>query len=137
MENKGLRTPLLTPILMLAKSRRAIIAVITLVFGVLSLAVPGLHEVETEVLALVIAVGLTLIGGISWEDAAKAGKTAGADYANMNPGERLQFSIGVLLDELDKREELPVEGDENAILSEFAAAPAPAEDEPGPVEGVK
>lgn len=63
----------------LLKSRRFIVAVAALLVGLVTLAVPDLATVRSEILTLVISLSLVLIGGYSIEDAAKAGRDRAND----------------------------------------------------------
>ena len=64
--------------LLTLKSRRVVVALSTLVVGLLVLAVPELQAVRGELLTLVITLSLALIGGYTVEDAAKAGRDRAA-----------------------------------------------------------
>ncbi len=63
----------------LFKSRRFIVALAALLVGLVTLAVPDMSAVREEILTLVIALALALIGGYSIEDAAKAGRDRAND----------------------------------------------------------
>ena len=69
-DDKTKRTPVLGPLLLVLKSRRVIIALSALAVGLLLMAVPELEAVRAELLTLVIALALAVIGGYSVEDAA-------------------------------------------------------------------
>ena len=64
------RTPILTPILMLLKSRKVIMSIITFLVSLLILAIPALAIFRTELLTLALALGLAVIGGTTLEDVA-------------------------------------------------------------------
>jgi len=73
-DEKQTRRPILDPLLLTLKSRRVLIAFVTLVVGALVMAVPELEAVRTEMLTLLITLALALIGGYSIEDAARAAR---------------------------------------------------------------
>lgn len=72
------RTAILTPLLDLLKSKRALVSLATIVVSILILAVPSLDSLRGELLTLVTALALVLIGGYTVSDAAAAGKTSAA-----------------------------------------------------------
>lgn len=72
-------TPVLGPILAMLRSRKFIIALAVLLISLLTMAIPSLAEVRGELLTLLITLGLALIGGITIEDAAKAGRDTAAE----------------------------------------------------------
>jgi hypothetical protein len=72
--DKSARRPVVDPILLALKSRRVIVALSTLIVGLLTLAVPDLQSVRGEILTLLITLALAIIGGYSIEDAARAGR---------------------------------------------------------------
>src|SRR3712207_514181 len=76
--DKSLRRPLVDPLLLALKSRRVIIALAALLVGLLVAAVPDLGAVRDELLTLIAALALALIGGYSVEDAARAGRERAA-----------------------------------------------------------
>jgi type III secretory pathway component EscS len=67
---KAQRRPLIDPLLLILKSRRVIVALAALLVGVLVSYVPALANVQGELMMLVIALALAIIGGYSIEDAA-------------------------------------------------------------------
>jgi hypothetical protein len=73
-EDKSLRRPIIDPLLLALKSRRVLVALCTLVIGVLVMAVPEIQPVRGELLTLLITLALAVIGGYSLEDAAHAGR---------------------------------------------------------------
>lgn len=74
--NKQARRPLIDPFLLALRSRRVLIALAALVVGLAVAWVPALAAVQGELLTLVTALALALIGGLSLEDAARAGRGA-------------------------------------------------------------
>ena len=77
-DDKLTRTPIIDPLLLALKSRRVLVAILTLIGGVLTLAVPELAAVRDELLTLLLALGLAVIGGYSLEDAARAARDTAA-----------------------------------------------------------
>lgn len=75
LTDKSTRRPLIDPLLLLLKSRRVIVALCALLVGLLTLALPELRPIHTELLALLITLALAVIGGYSLEDAARAGRS--------------------------------------------------------------
>ena len=74
MKNKENRVPIIEPLLLLLKSRRVMLSVINLVIVGLIMWIPELETLQTELLTILTAVYLALVTGISWEDAAAAGR---------------------------------------------------------------
>jgi hypothetical protein len=71
---KSARRPVIDPVLLALKSRRVIIALAAFIVGALTVAIPDLAAVRGELLTLIVALSLALIGGYSVEDAAAAGR---------------------------------------------------------------
>ncbi|PJF21850.1 MAG: hypothetical protein CUN56_08960 [Phototrophicales bacterium] len=63
------RRPLIDPLLMLLKSRRVLISLVTLLFGVAVMLLPDLAPLTDEILVLLLTLALALIGGYTLEDA--------------------------------------------------------------------
>jgi len=74
MENKNNRRVFIDPLLMVLKSRRVLIALASLIVGIIVMTVPELEALHSELLILVISLALSLIGGLSLEDAVIAAK---------------------------------------------------------------
>lgn len=74
MLDKSKRRPLIDPLLEVLKSRRVLIALASLIVGVMLMAVPELYPLRGELLVLVISLALALIGGYSVEDAVSLAK---------------------------------------------------------------
>lgn len=66
--------PILKPLEGLFKSRKFIVALMTAVAGGLVTLRPELAAVQGDLVGVFVALGLAVIGGITIEDAAKAGK---------------------------------------------------------------
>lgn len=73
-DNKYTRTPIVEPLWLLLKSRRVLVALVSLALSLLVLAFPALASVQAEVLTLILALALALIGGYSLEDAVAAAR---------------------------------------------------------------
>lgn len=74
MENKQERRILIDPIMMVLRSRRVIIAIVSLIVGLLVLYVPQLEALHEELIILLVSLTLALIGGLSLEDAVIASR---------------------------------------------------------------
>jgi hypothetical protein len=94
-ENKIERRPVIDPVLLALKSRRVIVALAALIVGLLTLAVPELQPVRSELLTLVITLALAVIGGYTVEDAAHAAR----DRATAPPQD-LRDTIKEVLDSM-------------------------------------
>ena len=101
MHDKTQRRPVIDPILHALKSRRVLVALITLIVGAVTLAVPDLHPVQGELLTLLITLALAVIGGYTVEDAAREarGRDKSLDDADLKRVVREVFDG--LLDELN------------------------------------
>jgi uncharacterized membrane-anchored protein len=73
--DKGARRPVIDPLLLALTSRRVLIALAALLVGLAVAWIPALAAVQGELLTLVTALALALIGGLSLEDAARAGRS--------------------------------------------------------------
>jgi len=62
--------PIIGPVLNLMKSRKFIVAVMTLIVDVVIAYVPTLEPVRTELLSVFTAIGVALVASIAYEDAA-------------------------------------------------------------------
>ncbi|MEM6281180.1 MAG: hypothetical protein AAF787_03225 [Chloroflexota bacterium] len=74
-DNKSQRTPIIGPLLLVLKSRRVLVAMVSLIVGFVVSVVPSLEPVQTELVVLVVTLALALIGGYSMEDAARAARS--------------------------------------------------------------
>lgn len=86
-------TPLLTPILLLLKSRKVIVSLCALALNLLVSLVPFRGELMTVITGLALA----LIGGIAYEDAAQSGREAAAQPPQTS-AELLKSLLGDLID---------------------------------------
>lgn len=91
-------TPILTPVLALLRSRKFIVGVVALVINLLIAVVPDLAAFRDQLMAVVTGLALALIGGIAYEDAAKAGK----DAATVAPSTPEDAARKLLLDLIDE-----------------------------------
>lgn len=91
MEDKRQRTPIIDPLLLALKSRRVIVAIVSIIVGILIVQIPDLGFFRDEITFLITAIALGVIGGISWEDAAKAGRET-------VPAENLEEAIREMVD---------------------------------------
>lgn len=89
--DKMARRIIIDPLLALLKSRRVLIALITLMVGLLMHLLPALAPLENELLILLVSLALALIGGYSLEDAMIAARQTPTDQA-------LRDEIDALLD---------------------------------------
>ena len=72
MENKEKLTPIVDPLLNLLRSRKFMVALMTLLIDVLIAYVPALEPVRHELLAVFTLVGSALIASIAYEDGQSA-----------------------------------------------------------------
>ena len=77
MDNINIQ-PIVTPILALLKSRKVIVSLCALALNFLVAAVPDLAPFRGELMTVITGLALGLIGGIAYEDAARAGRDAGS-----------------------------------------------------------
>ncbi len=89
--------PLLTPILLLLKSRKFIVSVCALALNFLVAAVPEIAPFRGELMTVITGLALALIGGIAYEDAAKAGRDAAAQPIQTD-AELIKALLGDLVD---------------------------------------
>jgi|GEM_PF-1183745 len=108
-DSKNDRRPILDPLLMALKSRRVLIALVTLVVGVLVLAVPELEAVRGELLTLLITLALALIGGYSIEDAAHAAREGATTSTSTDLQALLKRVLNEWIDEAAEQGKLPKE----------------------------
>jgi hypothetical protein len=101
-------TPVLGPILAMLRSRKFIIALASFLISLLTMAVPELAEVRESLLTVTIVLGLALIGGITLEDAAKAGKQEGPAAPALPPADALLELVKAALEAYFDRAELEV-----------------------------
>ncbi len=105
------RRVLLDPLRLVLRSRRVVIALCALVVGVLVLTVPPLAALRGDLLSLLTALALALIGGFSLEDAARAAREAKpAPQPPPTPDDLrplVRDLLDSVLDELIERKGLP------------------------------
>lgn len=91
----------LTPLIALLKSRKFMVALLTLLFNLLILAIPTLAVYRAELILPALALGMTMIYGISKEDAAKLS----GSIINPSPlaiEEQVKNVLNIALDEILK-----------------------------------
>lgn len=71
-------TYFVTPILLLLKSRKVIVSLSALLLNLLIVAVPELAPLRGELMTVITALALALIGGIAYEDGARTARGAAA-----------------------------------------------------------
>jgi hypothetical protein len=92
-------TPILTPIGLLLKSRKVIVSLCALALNLAVAAVPEIAPYRGELLTVITGLALALIGGIAYEDAAKAGREA-ASLPPKTDAELLRTLLDSLIDEV-------------------------------------
>lgn len=93
--------PLISPLILLLKSRKVVVSLCALALNVLITAVPDLAPFRAELMTVVTGLALALIGGIAYEDAAKAGR----DTASLPPqtsAELIKLLFGDLVDSISE-----------------------------------
>ena len=103
MLDKDKRRLIIDPLLLALKSRRVIVALVTLLVGILTLAVPELSAVRGELLTLLITLALAVIGGYSVEDAARAARQTDPAKTEAELRQLVREVIDGVLDEVDLR----------------------------------
>ncbi|MEQ8673206.1 MAG: hypothetical protein RLP44_28045 [Aggregatilineales bacterium] len=101
MLDKDNRIPILDPLLLALKSRRVIVALVTLLVGLLTLAIPDLIAVREEILTLLITLALAVIGGYSVEDAARAARQTDPAKTDADLRQLVREVIDGVLDEVN------------------------------------
>jgi hypothetical protein len=76
MNEKTDITPVIGPLLELLRSRKFMVALMTLAVDVLIAYVPALEPARAELLVVFTLIGSLLVGAIAWEDAAAKGAAA-------------------------------------------------------------
>lgn len=74
MTPKHARRIIIDPVLLILKSRRVIIALVSLAVSALIMSVPQLAPLHGELLFVLVSLALALIGGLSIEDAMTAAR---------------------------------------------------------------
>lgn len=85
--------PLVDPILLLLKSRKAVVALITAGVDLLVLAVPSLLPVRDQLLTILTVLGLSLMGLTAGEDMVKTHAAAKVAVAQALAGKPLPMVI--------------------------------------------
>jgi hypothetical protein len=93
--------PIMTPIALLLKSRKVIVSACALLLNLLVTAVPELEPYRGELMVVITGLALALIGGISYEDAAKTAKEATVRAAKTDK-ELFQALLGDLIDSVSE-----------------------------------
>jgi len=96
--------PLITPVLLLLKSRKVIVSLCALALNLLVAAVPSLAPFRSELMTVITGLALALIGGISYEDAAKAGRDA-ASQPTQSDADLIKTLIGEMIDTISQNAE--------------------------------
>lgn len=97
--DKSTRTPILDPVLLALRSRRVLIALVSVFVALLVAYVPELAGIQDALIVLIGTLALALIGGLSWEDAASAGRDRAQQPAGQ-PDEALRDLIRGVLEEI-------------------------------------
>ncbi|MEM9953357.1 MAG: hypothetical protein AAF846_17250 [Chloroflexota bacterium] len=97
MTNKDKRRPIIDPVLLLLKSRRVLIALTSLLVSVVVMLMSVLEPLHSELLILVMTLALSLITGLSIEDAVIAAR----QYPfNSDVRELLDAAADAIIDEI-------------------------------------
>jgi hypothetical protein len=91
------RIPIITPVLMLLRSRKGIVMITNIIVSAIVLAVPQLETVRVELTALLTTIAVALIASIAWEDAAAIGRENAAA-----PDEPIDADTRKLIEEIVK-----------------------------------
>ena len=94
-------TPFVTPILLLLKSRKVIVSLCALLLNLLVAAAPDLAPFRGELMTVITGLALALIGGITYEDAARAGREAAAQPPQPS-AELLKTLFGDMVDSVSE-----------------------------------
>jgi len=93
---------ILGPIAALLRSRKVMVAIVSLLVALLVAAAPQFASVQAEMITLITVVALAVIGGTAWEDTA-AVKAAANVNAGKTPDELAKEVAVIVIDELAKR----------------------------------
>lgn len=94
-----------TPFLSLLRSRKVIVAVVSLLVSLLVSIVPELEVVRGELIIFVATIALAVIGGIAYEDGARIARDR-ADDPVQNPEQYAREIVLAVLDEVLPRAEV-------------------------------
>lgn len=95
------KQPLITPLLLLLRSRKFIVSVCALAMNFIVAAAPELAPLRSELMTVITGLALALIGGIAYEDAARAGRDAAVLPPQTN-AELLKTMLGDLIDSVSE-----------------------------------
>lgn len=93
--------PVITPILLLLKSRKGIVSLCALALNLLIAAVPELAPLRGELMVVITGLALGLVGGIAYEDAARNARDAAAQPPQTN-AELLKSLFNDLIDNVSQ-----------------------------------
>lgn len=93
---------ILGPIAALLRSRKVMVAIVSLLVALLVAAAPQFASVQAEMITLITVVALAVIGGTAWEDTA-AVKAAANVNAGKTPDELAKEVAVIVIDELARR----------------------------------
>ena len=93
---------ILGPIAAHLRSRKVMVAIVSLLVALLVAAAPQFASVQAEMITLITVVALAVIGGTAWEDTA-AVKAAANVNAGKTPDELAKEVAVIVIDELAKR----------------------------------
>jgi hypothetical protein len=103
---------ILSPIAALLRSRKVMVALVSLLVALIVTWVPQFASVETELITLITVVALALIGSTAWEDTAAI--KAAANTNASKPADELAKEVAVIvIDELAGRGGPAPAGDTN------------------------
>ncbi len=91
--------PIVTPLIALLKSRKVIVSLCALLLNLLVAAVPNLAPLRGELTTVITGLALALIGGIAYEDAARAAREAGS-LLSISNADLIKVLLGDLIDSI-------------------------------------
>jgi hypothetical protein len=97
---------ILSPLAALLRSRKFMVAIVSLLVALLVTAVPQFASVQTELITLITVVALAVIGGTAWEDSA-ALKAVAQENAGKSADELAKEVAVILIDELARQGKSP------------------------------
>ncbi|MBI1259903.1 MAG: hypothetical protein GC204_20740 [Chloroflexi bacterium] len=98
IDNINIR-PLITPLIALLKSRKVIVSLSALLMNFVVAALPDLQPFRGELMTVITGLALGLIGGIAYEDAARAGRDAGS-LPPMSNADLIKLLLSDLIDSI-------------------------------------
>lgn len=90
---------ILSPVAALLRSRKVMVALVSLLVALFVTAVPQFAAVQVELITLITVVALALIGGTAWEDVA-ATKAAAQDNVGKSPEQLAKEAAAIVIDAL-------------------------------------